>query len=632
MPLLSRFGAIPGCPAWLSHLADHTYSWSYLKLFALQSAALLAWLVLLARRQGMTSLTSAGFCLPLAAVVAWSGLTATWSEHAWASVPAMVPLASLALAAVAVAGIARDRAVRGRLLAAYGAAAGLACSAYAAIRLVRPDQFFAYPFENPNVAAAFAILPLATGLSLMIWAVRKHVSMLSGVCGAGLVAASAAAIVMSRSAAGSAGAVVAAALVLVFSQPRRLRWAAIAVAVVALAAGAAVLLGPKRAWLEAQLGPRPAIWQGAIACIEHPLIGTGLGSFVVEFQQNFPRSYAAHPQTSEIVQAAHCLPLHMLVEIGLIGLGLAAWLAASALRRAGQLVREPSEADAGPAWRAADTSLLCGAVAGGLGMLAQGLVARATHRPECSVHLVLVLALIGAIRAERRKARHSPRPRQRSALTRGGLAAAALVALFVAFPVRGLRTQALLHEGMTTESPTRREAALRRAVDVGWTDVATLRARVALARHHAKVGEFSTALREARRVDELAPNIGTTRRLIAALLLKMAEADSHREVARLAAATQSLVSYCRKNPYDPHAYILWARIFRVARTQAALARRRATAESKPPTARQLARPDLARQLLDAAERDNVERLPAARARELRRPFEASGGEEPKRFR
>jgi|GEM_PF-5238930 len=568
-----------------------TYSWSYPKLLALQAATLLAWagLAIFQPVGPRQLLSAAGLGIPMAAILAWSALTISWSQFAWAATRPLINLCYMAAAVVGFAGLLGTARSRARFTAAYGVSAGLACVVYVACRAFATTHMKVFPFDNPNVAATFALMPMAVGASFAISAAAGRIRKSTGIIGGLVALACALTILASHSAAGTAAGLGALALVFISSfrdkkRERMLEALCLLVALVVLWPLLAPELWPGH-WIDEQIGPRPAIWQGALVLArESPVAGLGIGTLFAEYTHVFPQAYAAHAATSDIIENAHCVPLHIVVEVGLVGLVLAAWLVFQALRSA-----KAAAACAGHHERA----LLRGLVCGGAGMLAQGLVSTSLHQPECSINLVLGLALIAGMAGDRNPRGPSRKP---STLIRAALPVL-FACIFVFTAGRGLLSQFYLHQA--ARDATMRIGKLEKAVRYGPVSVWTLDARQRLAVAHLDRGDPEAALREVLAIDRLAPNLGKIRLNEAELCLNLAQAG---EPGRLRQAADAIMSYCRKNPFDESAYGIWLGIVEAA-----------VRSGRP----NVARPEEAERLLDLAIGVDSPNLPRGKAMRLK---------------
>jgi len=565
---LSPIVALP----FLSNLGV-TFSWSYLKLFALQSATLIACAGLfIVRRPTLPNVLGAsGIALPMVFTLLWGALSMTWSNAPWAAAQPLVELGYMAVAVVAFANLLSGPLARKWFTAVYGAAAGAACLVYVLCYGVAKTHMRVYPFENPNVGAAFAIIPMAVGVAYAASAVARRVRILAGLLGLLVAGACGSAIVTSNSEAAMISAAGAVFLVVAFSfrgMARRILLELLCLGAILLAVWP--LLAPDLwpdEWLDRQLGARPAMWQGAARLVrKSPIRGLGLGTFMVEYTHVFPLDYAAHPHTSDIVENAHCLPLHVVAELGVIGALFGAWL----LVRVFQTTRLAAW-NAGPG----DRTLLRGLVCGGLGMLAHGLASTSLHQPECTINLVLALAMIGGIAAARRQRAAVVKPALWSRIVPPVL----LAGIYLATAGGGLLSQIYLRQASMApaERTTLREDKLRKSIATTWPTLWTIKARLKLALLYQNSGYTSAALAQIRAIDRLAPNFATIRRHEADLLLQL---DRPEDAAR------AILRYCRKNPFSRDAYRLWTAILE-----------RAVQAGTP----QAARPDKAVKLLAIAE-------------------------------
>lgn len=78
--------------------------------------------------------------------------------------------------------------------------------------------------------------------------------------------------------------------------------------------------------MESSWGTRVGYFQTALmAWIEKPIFGWGVGQFPFAFGWHSSPLVYLHPQNGGYTDVAHCLPMHILVEGGLVGLGI--WIA-----------------------------------------------------------------------------------------------------------------------------------------------------------------------------------------------------------------------------------------------------------------------------------------------------------------
>lgn len=557
--LVALFALAPIVALPFLHNIGVSYLWSYPKLFALQTATFIAWAGLLVVRPARFEdmLRASGIGLPVVALLAWAALSASWSNARWTVAQPLVELCYMALAVVGFANLLSGTKTRRWFTTAYGISAGGACLAYIICYPLSRSHMRVYPFGNPNVAAAFAIVPMAVGAAYALsWAMRR-VSARAGVVG-GLVAwTCGGAILVSRSTAGmvaAAGALVVVAVLSFRGRTRKLLLEVLCFAAAVLLVWP--LLAPglwPEAWLRRQAGARPAIWQGAARLArEQPMQGLGLGSFFVEYARVHPLDYAAHRQTSSVVENAHCFPVHIVIELGVVGAALAAWVLFRSLRNARNASHRAGHQD---------RALLRGLTCGGLGMLAQGLVSTSLHQVECTINLVLALALIGGTASVwwQRSV-----PVRQPSLAFKVVALLFLAGMYVATAGRGLAGQFYMHQGMGQGPVGARIGKLRQSVAVSWPTISALRARIQLARSYEATGHIQEALGQLRVVDSLAPNFGKTKLYEAKLRLRSGEVDE---------AAAAIIAYCRKNPFDRAAYRIWTAILaeatRVGRPHAA---------------------------------------------------------------
>ena len=240
-------------------------------------------------------------------------------------------------------------------------------------------------------------------------------------------------------------------------------------------------------------------------------------------------------------------------------------------------------------------ALLRGLVCGGLGMLAQGLVSTVLHQPECSINLVLALAMIGGM-ANLWWRRPTPAARPRLVLRM--IPAVLLAAIYVLTAGTGLLSQVYLRRGSTTppQHVEKRTERLEKAVSTGWPTLWRLRAREKLALAYYSDHRYESALDQLLAIDQLAPNIAVVKRNEAVLCLRL---------GYLAQGARAIASYCRKDPFDSLAYKIWIRILQ-----------KASQQGRP----HVARPEQALELLAIAQQYDTKRLTPAQARRLSQPF------------
>jgi O-antigen ligase len=573
------------------HRLGVTFEWSYPKLFALQTAALIVWAgLLLVRPVRIVEMGAAsGVGLPMLAILIWATLSIGWSGARWTAVQPLVELTFMALAVVGFATLFTVARIRRWFTRAYAVSATLACLVFVIAYPLSQSAMRVYPFANPNVAAAFALMPLVVGAAYVLSARVGRVSKRAGLCGGVMAVCAGAAIIVSGSAAALAAGAGGVALAALFSaRGRARRRVKLTLALVVGVALALPLAAPK--WSREQLGARPAMWRGALELAsDQPVRGLGVGSFFVEYARVYPVEYAAHKYRSDIVENAHSLPLHVVVELGVIGVALGLWLILAAAKNA--IV---AHSHLGPSGR----TLLYGLVAGSLAMLAQGAVSTSLHQVGCAIHLVIALALIGGLTTVRWRPVAAPHGRSR---VLGIVCAVALLAAYVFTAGRGVRSQFYLHRAWTMppDRVTRRIADFKHAVCCTWPNLSTLRARYKLASIYQRAGHYESALRELQTLDTLAPNIGGVRADQAVVLLRL---------GRIQPAARAIISYCRKNPLDKRAYLIWTDILRAA-VKAGQTR--------------LAEPGEALDLLTIADTYDSRVLPRPEIADLMKPFRAA---------
>ena len=584
-----------------------TYSWSYLKLFALQTAVLITWAGLLIVRPARVKdvFRASGVGLPIALILVWGVLSRLWSSAPWAAVQPLIELATMGLAVIGLANLFAHRQVRRWFTIAYGCCAGLACLVYAWLKLGADAeaQMTVYPFDNPNVAAAFAILPMTVGASYAAAAFRRR-SRDAGILGGVVAVVCAVAIVVSGSMAALIAGIGSLVLVGVFAFPGKMRKRLlIGLAILAvLGLLLVVFVLSDTDWFAAHLGSRPAMWKGGMALVaKAPVWGLGLGSFPVEYTSVYPLEYAAHELWSPVVLKAHSLPLHIVAELGIVGLAFAAALIFFAARTANAAARSAHRRE---------RILLRGLVCGCLGMLAQGLVGMPLHYIEGYVNLVLAVALIGGLSNSWR--RPTPPGDESPSLIRYA-APVVLVALCIVSAWPGLLSQIYQHQGMQAPNNSiERVERFEKAISTGHTTLWMLEAYGELVNVHGRRSEFELALEQLETVNDLAPNLGKFKMTEAEVRLKLVQSGTARteeearlKLAQFTMATQAIVAYCRKDPFNPRAYWIWRDILLDANKRRWLP---------------AAQPQEAVRLLSIAERTNCRRLPKSDIQKMKPLF------------
>jgi hypothetical protein len=336
------------------------------------------------------------------ASVAGPGVTGRWRAAPEAALLLLPP-------AVAAAG-----GVPAPVLSAAIQAAGLAMAGWALVQFagLEPGGWLS-PFHkgvastigNPDLLGGALLLPFA--LALAGWALepaRWWKAVLTAVLGAGLACTEARAAWL--------GAAVAAAAVL-WRAPRRTR---VAAGFAAAAILIAMLARPGAAGRLASAGAaRERVWTWVLAldgACDRPLAGWGASSFRTVYLAKQTAAHAAGKTFYHYTEYAHCEPLHLAAELGLIGLGLWAWGLAAGFRlwRTSPL-------------RVATPAVWAGTGAGALAILADAALSWPWHVPPT---IVPAWIMIGACSVARPPARP-------------GWMRAALGVFWVAALVAGLR-------------------------------------------------------------------------------------------------------------------------------------------------------------------------------------------------
>jgi len=470
----------------------HTSSYGALKGVLLPLGALTAVLAAWARVRRGATWDLGPPTVAVLGLVLWAAASLCWAPSVASGLSDLTPALS-AVALVLAGRVLLQGAGAARVLATAMAGSGLAASLLALADHGLGRTLISGTIGNPN---HLAIYLAATGPAL-VW-----VAWSAPLAGAGaslrwrlirltaMVGPPVAAMGLSgcRSAwlAVGAGALVAVAL----TRPtRQRRWLALGLALLlCLTLGAAATMGPA-SWRK-RLGGRLYLARISATLLgARTATGHGVGGFAIRFPEAQATRLAAHPEERPLwtnARTAHCEPLQVLVELGLVG-GLL-WLLVTALA-VGAMVggRGPPP----PRRLVASASLVILGVSG----LAEG-----------SLHTAALLTLAAASAA----LLWEPGSTRLGSLHRASCVAVVLAFTTSAATVAAARHYAadrLVARAQLTASPRQRLALLRRATDLAPNPG---RARFYLGLTLARTGQPEEAARCLRRSARDFPNLGTS--------------------------------------------------------------------------------------------------------------------------
>lgn len=573
----------------LLYLPSVTFEWTYLKAFAFEAAVAIAavYLIITSSKSYKSIFAEGTGFLPALSLFFWAVFTAAMSKHPWAGVQPLIEYAYIIAGIFALGLIFSSEKRRNHFLAAYGAICAVTFIIYIMAYSTSPDRMKVFPFGNPNLAAAFALVPLLAGAAAG-FSFLKDGKYIWGALGLVVAVVSGGAILRSASAAGALAAGAGFIILIIMTLRGRLRIALTAVAgfLIVLALILLIFAPRARSFTAMQFGVRPIIWSATIELIkEKPLLGHGAGTYFIEFSRHYPYAYAIHPYRSNIVETAHSLPLNLLSDLGLVGLALAIWLLYEFAVIARNAYRRTDER-----WR----PLVAGIIAGSIAMLLQALVSTELHYIEASVQLVLALAMLSAFA---RGTFFGEEERAVNHLWLRTLIAVAACAVFVATSVPGVISQVYLGKANDRDLPVRESIYyLEKAAKSGWTTHSSLEAMGYLAYQYQQVNRDDDALAVLTKIDGLAPNLGTFRLSMAAIYIRK---------GNIRLATDAIVSYAEKDPFNQQTYPVWKDI---------------VAEAESQGIRSQAKPHVAVKLLEEVAKYDSERFPASKAREIKKNF------------
>ncbi len=229
------------------------------------------------------------------------------------------------------------------------------------VHLAQARYWIEGTFGNPNFFGAYLVLMIPAAVMLAVWAVGRSRRGLA-VAGAAAVVLMLATAVMTGSQGTQLGLAVAAVALAVFANLRR-RLVLLVLGLLVVI----VLLVSYEKLIDAVPDMRVYFWKGARAmAAERRLLGWGPGTFFIHYPLFKATEFYRFGRPFEVTMHAHCEPLEIAAETGLLGLALVAVLVV-AFYRCGvrQLLRQCS-----PALR----SLTAAVMAGITGLLATSLV------------------------------------------------------------------------------------------------------------------------------------------------------------------------------------------------------------------------------------------------------------------
>lgn len=338
------------------------------------------------RRSG-SALERPPLLLPLAAFLAWGGLSCAWAPNPALSLRLWTHWVAAGLAFVLLVQIAdRSSDLRPVLRAAF--AAGVVVAVLGIGQRLFDWRFIpqAFPpaatFANKNMAAQFVVAVLPFGLALAVDGARRRLHVFAAVAGAGLLLTF---VAVSRTRSAAVAVAVQAVLLVVLWRRPRMRsaaWAIAAAVAVAVAVGvqhartspAATSQPTEPSASVTSVQGRLAIWRNTLVMIrEHPAIGVGLGGHAATYPL-YARRAAVDPLFSprRHLDFAHQDYLQIAAELGVVGivlLGVLGFAFVRLVRSAYKRVETDDEA-----------ALTHAAVLGAAGLLVEGLFSFPAYR------------------------------------------------------------------------------------------------------------------------------------------------------------------------------------------------------------------------------------------------------------
>jgi O-antigen ligase len=301
--------------------------------------------------------------LPWLVLVAWAGLSLTWSVDVGRSLGLFVGLLSSAvLYAVAVHADVDRRDLR--WIALGSAAGGIGHSAYALVLGLNGQieqtggtlQRFSTEGGDPNHTAAALLLPLAVVLCWSVDAERTAHRLAARVGALLLVSA----ILLTGSRGGLLGAVVALVSVAALARPSARKRLGVTALALVLAGAATFVIAPadvQYRFTKPNATGRTQIWEvGLASCRDGCWVGDGWGTFASAYRETWLHDLSL-TGAGDAPWASHSIAMSALVEAGIVGLMLLLVAAALTLRA---LLRLP------PHVRSAPTAALLALLASGL--------------------------------------------------------------------------------------------------------------------------------------------------------------------------------------------------------------------------------------------------------------------------
>ena len=507
-------------------------------------------------------------------------LSVILSEHKWAGIDALISTGSFAMgtlfllqalprrgrleAVLAGAGIIALIASLLILIPAFGRLyARILVAAFepfipqarALLDKIPLDQFPGeFPFSNPNVAASFLILPVAVSFALALFGGRRVPRWVR--CAAGLLLlCSLGAQIRMKSLGALIGAVAGCYLCLLVALRRyRLILVGGLLTSIVIVTTAGVIsrggVGPLvNGFRQSTAGVRPLIWSGSWRAFgEHPILGSGLGSFFIAYAPHEDPAFYAHPFAALGTRHAHSQPLHLAVETGLIGVGVLVWLIVTVYRCGRGASQQP---------------LLLGLIAGVTGVLIHSLVSVAVAQPVVQWHLCLAVAAIGALYTRRAAPQlmhgHASRPAAvQVALVVATILIGAVIWKFATFDA--LEAQRLVSlgihkqreaEALPPDDPAvddrlaEAAALLERGARDGFDPAVVMAALTRLTSVRFLEGRLVEAVGVCQQMEGLAPNYAGVSRNLGVIYRRL---DDPRIAAKY------YVEYLRKDRFDVDAY------------------------------------------------------------------------------
>ncbi|HUS58632.1 MAG TPA: O-antigen ligase family protein [Planctomycetota bacterium] len=513
-----------------------TFEYSYLKLVLFQLVAIVGLVAMALRLEAPAEWVRPRLrlILPAASLLLWMFMSVAWHRYSWAAPAALVRESTFLAGFIGLSFLLSSP--RARRTFAVWLVPALVVAVVLIIYCLKAGRM-AY-FGNQNLAAGFLVLPITVLIAVVLDPPAKisaaaHYGL--GVCA--LAAAYALQVTASRGA--WAGVAIGAFLVLVLILKHR-RYLLIAGAVALIAVLGYLCMSPEQA--RELFGIRLSLWRGAANMISSaPLLGQGVGGYTAAIRAFQPLEYFAHPAAAATTLHAHCQPLEVTAELGVIGMLLFGALVAGLLFSARKARKKTEGFD-----RTLITGMVCGLVA----MIVHGLVEVGPYYPDVQISFWLGAAFIcgamavPAASAESRGAGILP---GRLPLALG------LVVLFllpfIMLSVQGIVGRISYARAHSTNLVKDRVELLQQSKNqLPYEDDMKVQTRMQLAYLHYLRKQPALALTEYEEIEKLGPNYGGVRVHIAQAYNSMSRPDE-----ALKYAEQAL----RANPFDLDAAVLW---------------------------------------------------------------------------